>query len=1094
MANDFSSVRLDPLRDYAALELKQGGVLIDADANELVGILDRRLRALAGDVLGRSSVSATTADAFKIGVAGAQLTIGRGRMYVDGLLAENHGAGKPGFDPLLAEAQKTDAIAYTGQPYLPNPPALPDKGRHLVYLDVWNREVTHLEQPNLVESAVGVDATSRIQTVWQVRVVAENAAKEVSCASPDEEVSGWPPIIAPSTGVLSTGTVEVAAVDDPCELPPTGGYRGLENQLYRVEIHHPGVPAKKGKGATFKWSRENASVGSRVASIISPTQLELTTLGRDDLLSFKTGHWVEIIDDVREFSLQPGEMRQIEIDDATRRIIKFTPPLPADMLPSGGDPNNAFAAQRNLRVRRWDQAHKVFSTDANGQLVEQDDLSLASSGGVIKVPDSATTLLLENGVTVRFDFTGATGFKTGDYWVFAARTADASVELLDHAPPRGTHHHYARLAIWDADTKQIVSDCRHPWPPSQQQDCCCTACVTVASHLSGEFTIQAAVDKLAKTGGAICLESGQYPLKEPVRMDSVNAVHIRGQGASTVIVAGNGGAFIIAHSAAVRIENLHIISSGRQPVIAVQTAQGLILRQLDITVVPSNQNRYGSAISLQGVVAGAAITDNAINAPIGILALDPLAPKPKADAGALDSLLIYGLTISRNVLRSAQRAIALDGNVAHLIETRIEANDILACTEAALSATGIGLPGARLVVGRNHMQILGHGIRCAVSDALITDNKIAHMTPVTELTDDDRLQPGPRPADSPAEVVVVNAAGPANSSIGIELAPGSIDHVLGQCQIRANQIQGFGAAGVMINAPLRDLVIQSNTILGCGNGILSSAVETGAILIKNNLLNGIVASRTADASSVVGIGVLMADSATIAGNTLLNLRNPRQGSLFGILTAVVGHAQISDNDLRDIAPSVDQAVGICVAIPRFDFQLEHNHVERETTPSADAPSGNWMALWVQGDAGDAATDLPFFVYRFNAEGAIVLEQNRVSWVKSATGVKGLIAGNVMAGSSSARAVVQVTTDECLFCNNIVDARLKEGIAVMLTAPIAIVNANRVTRPAPAQRSEVAIQIEADAKTVTVLGNITTGAIRIGNTLLGAPWAALNVAM
>ena len=75
---------------------------------------------------------------------------------------------------------------------------------------------------------------------------------------------GWSALIAPSTGVLTTGTFEVAPVDDPCELPPTGGYRGLENQLYRVEIHDPGQP---GGAATFKWSRENASVGSRVASM-----------------------------------------------------------------------------------------------------------------------------------------------------------------------------------------------------------------------------------------------------------------------------------------------------------------------------------------------------------------------------------------------------------------------------------------------------------------------------------------------------------------------------------------------------------------------------------------------------------------------------------------------------------------------------------------------------------------------------------------------------------------------------------------------------------------------------------------------------------
>ena len=195
MPTDFSRVRLNPLLDYAGVQLKQGGVLLDADANELVDIVDRRLRALASDVLGRSRVSSTTVDAFKISVAGAALTIGKGRLYVDGMLAENHGAklsdpAKRIFDDLMAEPQFVDAIPYTAQPYLPNPPALPTAGRHLVYLEVWDRELTYLEQPDLVEIAVGVDATSRRQTAWQVRVAPIDAGANAACDSPDQDIPG----------------------------------------------------------------------------------------------------------------------------------------------------------------------------------------------------------------------------------------------------------------------------------------------------------------------------------------------------------------------------------------------------------------------------------------------------------------------------------------------------------------------------------------------------------------------------------------------------------------------------------------------------------------------------------------------------------------------------------------------------------------------------------------------------------------------------------------------------------------------------------------------------------------------------------------
>src|SRR5262245_4865862 len=722
MATDFSRVRLNPLLDYAGVELKQGAVLLDADANELSDIVDRRLRALASDVLGRATVSSTTADAFKIGVSGTTLSIGKGRLYVDGLLAENHGAvsadsAKRLFDDLLAEPQFADPILYSAQLYLPNPPTLPTVGRHLVYLDVWDREVTHLEQPDLVESAVGVEATSRVQTVWQVRVVSDDIGAGATCESPDSDLPGWGNIIAPSTGVLSTGTFEVAPVNDPCELPPTGGYRGLENQLYRVEIHDAGQP---GAGATFKWSRENASVGSRVASIVSSTELELVTLGRDDVLSFKTDDWVEIIDDVREFSQAAGEIRKVTVNEATRRI-QFAPALPAAMLPAAF-PDSTFPNARNMRVRRWDQRGLIFRTDPSGTPVQVQDLDAAGSTGVIAVPASTTTLLLENGVTVSFASTGARGFKTGDYWVFAARTASASVELLERAPPRGVHHHFARLGIWDVGVG-TVADCRHHWPPATGAgpDCSCTACVTAESHASGQFTIQDAVNQVSQTGGTVCIGPGQYALSEPVRLTGVSSVRIRGQGPASTLAAA-GGVFRIKNSIAVEIENLAILSLGRQPAISVETAMGLALRQLLMAVLDTEDGR-GSAISLQGVVAAASISENAIFASTGILANDPTAPRDEGD-DQTPFLLAAALGVEDNIFWCRLQAIVLDGSVMHLLSTRIAGNDTLACSQTSISALGMGLMGASIAICRNSLSVAGSGIRCAVGDAWIGDNKV----------------------------------------------------------------------------------------------------------------------------------------------------------------------------------------------------------------------------------------------------------------------------------------------------------------------------------------------------------------------------------
>src|SRR3569833_395954 len=139
MSGDYSRVRYAPRTDIAGVLMQQGRVQLDSDWNEWVAVLERRLRAETVDVFGVHAapgvsgvavVSPQTPDAFKIDAMGGAITIGRGRMYVDGLLAENHGGGTSEFDPLLTELRGQSAIDYTQQPYFPAPPDKPAGGPH----------------------------------------------------------------------------------------------------------------------------------------------------------------------------------------------------------------------------------------------------------------------------------------------------------------------------------------------------------------------------------------------------------------------------------------------------------------------------------------------------------------------------------------------------------------------------------------------------------------------------------------------------------------------------------------------------------------------------------------------------------------------------------------------------------------------------------------------------------------------------------------------------------------------------------------------------------------------------------------------------
>src|SRR5262249_13850146 len=142
---------------------------------------------------------------------------------------------------------------------------------------------------------------------------------------------------------------------------------------------------------------------------------------------------------------------------------------------------DADDASRHTRVRRWDQSGLV--RDRNGNVVANVD----ASAGVVPVPPATTAVGLEDGVQVTFSTApGGGAFRAGDYWVFAARTVDASVEALEQAPPRGIVHHYCRLAL--VTFPDTASDCRVLWP-AEGGGCDCTVCVTPESHNSGALTI-----------------------------------------------------------------------------------------------------------------------------------------------------------------------------------------------------------------------------------------------------------------------------------------------------------------------------------------------------------------------------------------------------------------------------------------------------------------------------------------------------------------------------------------------------------------------------------------------------------------------------
>jgi hypothetical protein len=352
------------------------------------------------------------------------LSIKPGRYYVDGTLCE-----------LEARA------SYSHQPDGGAPKRLAP-GAYLIYLNAWQRHLSSLEMPAIREVALGgPDTATRARSVAQVR------ALPLPVASPfdwncDSSLASWDALVkAPRPRLAARAEPQLAAANI-CEIAATAGYRRLENQLYRVEVHEGGA------NPTYKWSRENGSVGYSVVSVNLAQQHTLVRVnarGRDANLDLAVHDRVELVDDDAERIHRAGILFEY-LNDGEDELELVLAGGPAGLI--GQDPS------QHPILRRWDHQPAVADTH------------------VLPIIENAW-IELEDGVQVRFTPGGI--YRPGDYWQIPARTITGDVEWPrddngDPIPrePAGVVDAYCRLGIVEVSAHgvaTVVSDCRELFPP-----------------------------------------------------------------------------------------------------------------------------------------------------------------------------------------------------------------------------------------------------------------------------------------------------------------------------------------------------------------------------------------------------------------------------------------------------------------------------------------------------------------------------------------------------------------------------------------------------------------------------------------------------
>ena len=1043
MSGDYTRWSFDPTKNYAEVFKQQGRVDLDADWNEFAEIVDRRWRAETIDIIGRAVVPMSTPDAFLIKPSGpGQFTIGVGRMYVDGLLAECHGLPPAEYDDSLGELKGTLPVPFSQQPYYPSPDPLPSAApaTDLIYLDVWHREVTAFEDPSIREKALGgPDTTTRMQTVWQVRILPDVGALECG-----DDIQAWDDLIAPSAGRLTTSTVAPAPSPDPCVLSPTGGYRGLENRLYRVEVHVAGTVGGANP-AKFKWSRDNASVVSAVESISAPggpnSVIKLKSLGRDRVLRFSADDWVEVLDDNLELGNQPRFLTKIVgPPDEANRTITVNPPVPPGLL----DPTNL---QRHTRVRRWDQKFTGAGSDVD------------ATTGLIAV--ATGPLDIEDGIQVSFtdDPAGKT-LRLGDYWVFAARTADGSVESLQKAPPMGILHHYARLGFvtWTAGGAAGASgtfkNCRVFWPPAigtGEPGCDCTVCVTADGHNAGTATINNAVlNTIAKGGGKICLAPGLYFINDAVAINQAAAIEIVGHGLAFLTPGPNHNAadpiMQIENSLAITVQDLGFVALERTTSNA-QSLPGIVIRNSAFVVVRhSSFLGFPQGVSLSPAIAmGGSVLDSVIR--------ENVFSNVEVAVGALErdkQRFLAFVSIENNQMVCRRGGVELVAP-ATALSLGVTVSGNLIQSPVGIGLVGLGLD---LTIADNTIVIApgetgsGVGVFSTISQARIANNQISG----------------------------VNTSG---NSVGIQLSSVPMYGT----QITGNRISGLGGTGILVTerALLLETIISQNQLLNLGKGGIIMGNNTAAVDLNITDNSLAFVAQTLDTSDtdqpfMTGIQLSAGSNINLSGNAIENLGlDPNtNGSRFAITGGLLSGIHISSSRIQNIGPVGSKLIcgGVVLLFVAGRVDVADNEIRRALTVPATADNSQWAALGIAFCLNDAS-----------------------------------VRGNLMEAFGIGPAVSigvpelpNLSPSSCIFSENqcLLDGpALASGAAQFvaeISARVLIASNNYVNGPVTEAARSLNLHVPAGAKIlpVTVLGNVTSGAVFVNNAVLTAPWAPLNV--
>ena len=544
MPSDRSRLSDRPRRLYSGIVAQQGRVLLDRDVNDLQDIVLSRLATDVRDIVGPSG---TPDDGFRISPpnatpspgfwsppepaissppedlgGGDDFLIGAGSMYLGGHRVE------------FPSRQHGQAVSYSylDQPDWPQPvPIAGDLAYELVYLDAVLQEVSAVEDPDLLEVALGgPDTSQRLRFIPRVKRETVDAS---DCATAWEQaISKWtaegltfdPATMRLSpTAKLQVTFTEDASTGDPCDPTATGGYLGADNQLIRAQVSAPA-----GAAPTLVWGYDNASFIYRITSV-SPDGMTLTLASAppDAIHTPQAGQIVEI--------LTTGSMIAAEPDETDPTGVKRMLRVAAEAIGEFHE-----LAQPYGPISQGDPTSYIVLSEPVGAAIAASALPLFMRVWQAQLPltiDATLTLFDPNtqiSTGLEVTLSGAKALADGAYWQIAARPSTPQAvypEDLLTAPRAadGPFRLVCPLAVidWTAKGGPSITDCRNTFDNlvnlSRRRPGCCMVSIS-PRDVTAATGLQALIDRAAAAERVtVCLAAGIYPLSMPLRLGPAHA-------------------------------------------------------------------------------------------------------------------------------------------------------------------------------------------------------------------------------------------------------------------------------------------------------------------------------------------------------------------------------------------------------------------------------------------------------------------------------------------------------------------------------------------------------------------------------------------